>query len=277
MITLFKLEICYTHGSRNRYVSSLSRALYAEYGSMSLNARCLTSTIMAWSLVRATRQLFREIVIAILLRMTTCVPIAIVMSKRLLMNWKFYHKLTWRNYTQTIKWGDSKLCLLRESPLQSSLSVPQQNFDQEWNSGRQIIGTDHGMIEQSLSGALMQGRWVKTQFWFYVNFCSFLVNDCHLDVSAVTILILICCGGLGHLEQYCIKTNEAWIAFYIRYNYIYLVLSNACIFQSVWISKKYDKIFISFNCFNEYRLTLNSQLYVASFRKKVSSFDSFFI
>ena len=42
--------------------------------------------------------------------------------------------------------------------------VSQQKFDQEWNSGRQIIVTDHAMIMLSLSEALMQGKWVKILF-----------------------------------------------------------------------------------------------------------------
>ena len=60
------------------------------------------------------------------------------------------------------------------------------------------------MIMQSLYEALMQEQLVKTLFWFCVNFC---------------------CKGLVYLEQQCTVTNATWIAFYIRYNYVYLVLS----------------------------------------------------
>ena len=42
---------------------------------------------------------------------------------------------------------------------------PQQNCDQEWNNGRQFssISTDFFMIMQTLSEALMQRKYVKTQ------------------------------------------------------------------------------------------------------------------
>ena len=60
--------------------------------------------------------------------------------------------------------GDSKKRLSRRPPLQSTLSIPQQTVDQEWNGGCQIIVTDHVLIMQSSSEALMQGKWVKTQF-----------------------------------------------------------------------------------------------------------------
>ena len=39
-----------THGSRNKYDSSWTRVLYAELGSVSINARCLASAIKTWSL-----------------------------------------------------------------------------------------------------------------------------------------------------------------------------------------------------------------------------------
>ena len=41
---------------RNRYVSSWWCVLNAEFGNMSINARCLASTIMTWSLTRSTER-----------------------------------------------------------------------------------------------------------------------------------------------------------------------------------------------------------------------------
>ena len=52
------------------------------------------------------------------------------------------------SYTKQAR-GDFNLP--RGSPGQSTLSAPQQNSDQEWNNGRQIIDTDLCMSMQSLS------------------------------------------------------------------------------------------------------------------------------
>ena len=77
----------------------------------------------------------------------------------------FYHKSTLRtpNMSYT-KYARAYLnrCIPRGSPLQSSLSAPQQNVDQEWNNGRQIIVTDLVMIMQSLSYECVHRKCVKT-------------------------------------------------------------------------------------------------------------------
>ena len=51
--------------------------------------------------------------------------------------------------------------MLIERTTSTEYHVPQQNLDQEWNNGRQIIVTDTVMIKQSHFEALMQGKWVK--------------------------------------------------------------------------------------------------------------------
>ena len=121
---------------------------------------------------------------------TLCISIAIVMQNGSQGGCKFYNQSVLRHPNRN--WTKMhevifKSLILRGSPLTRTLSFPQQNWDQEWKSGRQIIVTDHGMIRQSIIEALMQEKWVKAEFQIWL-------------------CVKVCYRGLGCLNPYCTVT-----------------------------------------------------------------------
>ena len=71
-------------------------------------------------------------------------------EKRLSRRWNVYNKSFLRppnrNYTKIARGVFLKIVYERPPIQSSTLSVPQQKIDQEWNSGRQVIATDNLMI-----------------------------------------------------------------------------------------------------------------------------------